>query len=310
MTSKGLFADKNGVSQVLILLIMILAGLAISTLFTSVIVLIRHGFTMDILENAGTLRFIQLFSVLGSFLFPALMGAWLFSHHPKQYLFLRPLPQPSVFLWVFLFMFLLSPTINLTALLNKEIILPSFMEGIERWMQTKEAEAERLTELLLAGSGIGTLLMNLLVVAVAAGVTEEFLFRGTLQRVFGKWTTNHHIIIWSVAFLFSAIHLQFYGFIPRMLLGAFFGYLLYWTNNIWVPVFAHFLNNAFGVIAMAREEWKNNEFINGEIPVDQLWLYGIWAVIALIILYFCLNKFRQSQQGSFPVSEDKTKEKV
>lgn len=103
-------------------------------------------------------------------------------------------------------------------------------------MQTQEALAEQLTNTLLAGDGLLTFLSNLVVMALMAGITEEFLFRGALQRIIGQWTANHHIVIWSAAILFSAFHLQFYGFLPRMLLGAYFGYLLYWSRNIWIPV--------------------------------------------------------------------------
>ena len=76
--------------------------------------------------------------------------------------------------------------------------LPSFMEPIENWMRLQEETAEQLTLKLLAGRGIITLFFNLIVIAVAAGITEEFLFRGALQRIIGKWTYNHHIIIWSL----------------------------------------------------------------------------------------------------------------
>ena len=86
----------------------------------------------------------------------------------------------------------------------------------------------------------------------------------------GKWTSNPHTIIWIAAILFSAFHLQFYGFLPRMILGAYFGYLLYWSKSIWIPVFAHFVNNAFAVIGMSDSRLKDNEFVTGDIPAEHL----------------------------------------
>ena len=133
---------------------------------------------------------------------------------------------------------------------------------------------------------------NLIVIAVAAGITEEFLFGGALQRIIGKWTYNHHIIIWSAAIIFSTFHMQFFGFLPRMLLGAYFGYLLYWTRNIWIPVFAHFVNNAIAVISMSDAKLKDNEFITGDISTQNLLPYTIVAIVALFFFVRCCRKLK------------------
>ena len=50
------------------------------------------------------------------------------------------------------------------------------------------------------------------------------------------------------AFLFSAMHMQFYGFVPRLLLGAMLGYLFVWSGSLWLSVLAHFVNNASAII--------------------------------------------------------------
>ncbi|WP_297903057.1 CPBP family intramembrane glutamic endopeptidase [uncultured Parabacteroides sp.] len=186
-------------------------------------------------------------------------------------------------------MLLLSPTINLLGLLNKQMELPAFMSPIEEWMQAQENLAEQLTVRLLSSDNIGVILANLIVIAVTAGITEEFLFRGALQRVIGKWSSNPHTIIWVAAILFSAFHLQFYGFLPRMILGAYFGYLLYWSKSIWIPVFAHFINNAFAVIAMSDNRLKDNEFITGEIPPEHLLDFCMIATV-LFLLFILVNK--------------------
>ena len=194
-------------------------------------------------------------------------------------------------------MFLINPAISLTGLLNQQMELPSFMEGIEHWMRTREDEAERLTLLLLSEKGIGALLANLLVVALTAGITEEFLFRGAFQRILERWTSNPHWVIWIAACLFSAFHMQFYGFLPRMLLGVYFGYLLYWSRNIWIPVFAHFTNNAFAVICMSDEQLKQNEFISGEVTTPNLLPYIVMAVIGLVLFYFCGKRLKELTNG-------------
>ena len=194
-------------------------------------------------------------------------------------------------------MLLINPTISLTGLLNQQMELPAFMEGIEHWMRAQEDEAERVTLLLLSEKGIGALFANLFVVALTAGITEELFFRGALQRILGRWSSNPHLVIWITACIFSAFHIQFYGFLPRMLLGAYFGYLLYWSHNIWIPVFAHFTNNALAVICMSDEQLKQTEFVTGEITPPNLLPYILMAVIGLALFYFCGKRLKELTNG-------------
>ena len=252
-----------------------------------------YGFQSDIMQYPDMMRLLQLISAVGTFLFPAVALAWTCSNNPKEYLSIGKIPKGQILLLTLVSIFLLSPSISLVGLLNKQMELPSFMEPVENWMRAQEKTAEELTLMLLAGKGIVTLLFNLLVIALAAGITEEFLFRGAVQRVIGGWTRNHHIIIWSAAILFSAFHMQFFGFLPRMLLGAYFGYLLYWGRNIWIPVFAHFTNNAFAVISMSDAKLKDNEFITGDISAQNLLPYTVIAIISLFLFYACAKKIKQ-----------------
>lgn len=293
MFLKGIYAGKPAVFQLIVLLLLILAGAVFSSLIAMGIFYFIYGFHAEITQDPDMMRLLQLFSAIGTFLFPALALAWLCSNNPKEYLSIGEMPKGHILLLTFFSVFLLSPAISLTGLLNRQMELPSFMEPMENWMRVQEETAEKLTLMLLAGEGFVTLILNLIVIAVAAGVTEEFLFRGALQRVIGKWTHNHHIIIWSAAIIFSAFHMQFFGFLPRMLLGAYFGYLLYWSRNIWVPVFAHFVNNAFAVIGMSNARLKDNEFITGDISTQNLLPYTIVAIITLSLFYYCAKRIKK-----------------
>ena len=242
------------------------------------------------------MRMMQLLSAIGTFLFPALAVAWLCSADPAAYLCIKRKVDTKILLLALVSMFLMSPAITLTALLNKQMILPEFMAPVESWMKAQEALAEQITNTLLAGDGMLTFLSNLFVIAIMAGITEEFLFRGALQRIIGQWTSNHHIFIWSAAILFSAFHRQFYGFLPRMLLGAYFGYLLYWSRNIWIPVFAHFVNNAIAVISMSDIHLRENEFITGDISNANLLPYSALAVVTLVLFFLCTRHIRRLLQ--------------
>jgi hypothetical protein len=132
---------------------------------------------------------------------------------------------------------------------NFTIHLPSSMSNIETWMRGKENEAEKITNMFFQDKSIGGLVINILVMAFMAALSEEIFFRGLLQQIFIKNKINPHVAIVIAAILFSAFHLQFFGFIPRMFLGIVLGYLYYITQNLWVSITAHFCNNAFAVVA-------------------------------------------------------------
>lgn len=293
MQLKGIYAERPALFQLFLLLFLILGGSIFSSLLMMGPFYIVHGLSAAIADYPDWLRLVQFGSSAGTFLLPSLALAWLCSKHPRGYLWIGNMPDGSILGLTLLTMLLFIPFINFTAVLNKEMILPEFMAPFENWMKAQEEPAEQLAMLLLSGNGILTLIANLLVIGVTAAVTEEFLFRGALQRIIGKWTANRHIVIWSAAVVFSAFHLQFYGFVPRMLLGAYFGYLLYWSKNIWLPVFAHFTNNTFAVISMSDEHLKNNEFISGDIPAEDLFPLGIVSVLTLFLFYLGVRKLRQ-----------------
>ena len=115
--------------------------------------------------------------------------------------------------------------------------------------------ASQATAAILSGDSVGTLIVSVLIVGVLAGFSEEIFFRGALQRILMATRLPAWSVIWIVAVIFSAFHFQFFGFIPRMLLGAYFGYLLYWTRCLWIPVCVHIINNSVYVIS----QWNSTD---------------------------------------------------
>lgn len=130
---------------------------------------------------------------------------------------------------------------------NQSLQLPSFLASLEAQMKAMEESAHQLTERFLHTSSPVMLLVNIFIMAFLPALCEEMMFRGWLQRRLSV-SVNIHVAIWTSAFIFSAIHFQFYGFVPRMLLGGIFGYIYYYTRSLWAPVLAHFTNNALAVI--------------------------------------------------------------
>jgi len=133
---------------------------------------------------------------------------------------------------------------------NAHVNFPDFLGEFERWAREREDAAAELTKSLTHFASAGELLLALVVIAILPAFGEELVFRGLVQTELHRATKNIHVSIWFAAFLFSAIHFQFFGFVPRLLLGALFGYLYYWSGSLVLAIIAHFVNNAVPVIAL------------------------------------------------------------
>lgn len=279
---QGSYADQSASFQLFLLLGFLLAGLCLSSLLAGAVVWCCSGSLQEMYQDPWMMRLTQFISAVGTFLLPSLLTAWCCGQSVRSYLSIGPLPRTRVFAWVFISMLLLIPGINLLDYANRQLVLPDWMAPVENWIQAQEMQAERLVSLLFSQEGWLPFVSNLIVVALMAGITEEFLFRGCLQQIIRRWTHNPHTVIWIVAFLFSAIHLQFYGFVPRMLLGAYFGYLLYWSRTIWIPVFAHFCNNALVVLLQSHPDWYINQYCQPDLTQGPSIPYIIVALLLLL----------------------------
>jgi uncharacterized protein len=133
---------------------------------------------------------------------------------------------------------------------NSTLDFPPFLDGFERWARNLEDNAERTTEYLTDFASTGEFLIAIIVIAILPAIGEELVFRGLIQNELFKATKNIHVSIWFAAILFSTIHFQFFGFVPRMLLGALFGYLYYWSGNLSLAMLAHFVNNGASLVAL------------------------------------------------------------
>lgn len=238
-------------------------------------------------ENADALKIIQAGSSIGMFIVPALTLPRLERFRTRYLDFTTPI-NPLLWLIVPGIVLFSAPLMEQIITLNEQMKLPASLSDVEAWMQAREEQMKVLTRFFLSDTTYTGLIINLIVVAVIPAVGEEFIFRGCLQNIMKRWFGNPHAAIWVAAIIFSAIHLQFYGFFPRLLLGAFFGYLLYWGKNIWLPIFAHFLNNGIATVSafVAQRQGKSFDDVSfGEhLPA---YVYGISAMVTvyLFILY-------------------------
>ncbi len=191
--------------------------------------------------------------------------------------------KPALWLLVFILVLIFIPLNSQFIEWNSQMTLPDTLSGLEEWMRNKEDQLATLTEFLTKYDKLSQLFIALIVVVLLPAMGEEMLFRGIIQRKLAQHWRNPHLAIWISAAIFSAIHFQFYGFIPRMLLGALFGYLYYWSGSLLIAVFAHFVNNGFVLIMMFL---YNIKVLN--INLEETKTMPVILVVSSMILSFLI----------------------
>ena len=283
--------------QLLYLFLVSIGFAIIGTVITLGIIALMygHGMAWQILQmtNTGNPDFINAFRIflgLGNtffmFFVPAIIFAYTIVHEPDKYIGARNYFPPVLILLAIGFMLFLLPTIDILGYFNHKMTLPPSLHGLDRWIHDSEARAAAIVKIVLDMKTVGDLLISLFVVAILPAVSEEFFFRGCLQTIFERWTKNTHWAVWIGAFIFSFMHFEFLGFVPRLLMGAGLGYLFAWSGSIWPSVAAHCLNNGlavWGYYAWQHHMVKTNPDSN--VPMfGQSWIYILSTATALFIL--------------------------
>lgn len=246
----------------------------------------------------GSLKALQAMQVLFLFILPALGVAWLFWDKPAEWLGLTVFPAPKVWLYAFLLMLVMLPGINLLSYWNQQLSLPDCLSGLEEQMKFYEAQSEELIRQFMNTTSVGGLLINLGLMALLPAVGEELAFRGVLQHTLTPRTP--HLAIWATAVIFSFVHFQFYGFVPRMLMGALFGYVLCWTGSLWVTMLMHFTNNAVVTLLyfICMRGGYNPEDLDAVGSGDTLWLGILSIVVSIIGIYLFRRSLTMSSASS------------
>lgn len=196
-------------------------------------------------------------------------------------------PDWRIFLWAILVVLVGMPLLEFIIQWNQNINLPAGFEDLERWMKNSENQMSQLTRFLLNFQSPVDFGIGLAVIAGMAALGEEIFFRGVLQSLFERYLGNSHAAIWIAAAIFSFIHFQFYGFFPRLFLGAFFGYLYVWFRTIWVPIVAHFFNNGWTLTMHYMYQQKQID-----IDPEQMGTLIPWwsALVSLILVAFYVKR--------------------
>jgi len=276
---RPLLISASPIFKIAYLFLFLLIGIFIAGIFAGLILMIPG------INEYGEISGIYVNTIMQSVFaiaLPAyLIVAWT-NHKPVYYLKIindGKLPSKMIFaLLVFMVSYFFA---SFLAQLNKGMILPESMKNIEEMMRSMEDAALETTDMLLSGKSLGSIIMNLVVVAGFAAISEELFFRGALQQFIYEKLKNDHVSIWLTALVFSLVHFQFYGFLPRLFLGAILGYLFNYTQNLWAPILFHFLNNATVIILnffWSDREWYKNLEETSVTPV----FTGI-AIVSLVL---------------------------
>ena len=299
MALRGKMENSHVIAKIMVWLGLIFVMFSLTVL---VIALVTQG---NPLSDINTLKWIQLLQTISLFLLPSLILAYLCAKAPWNWLQLDNKVDWKVLLWAIGIMLVALPAINLMSHWNQQMVLPTWLSGVEEWMKAKEAEAEWLTKQFMSVTTVSGLLVNLLLMAVLPALSEEITFRGVLQSLLSPKhsTLNSHLSIWLTAIIFSAIHMQFYGFVPRMLMGALFGYMMVWTGSLWVPMLMHFVNNGMAVLLyfMASRAGWDMDKVDAIGAGNTLWL-GIVSIVLTVVGIYMFRRSTTIRSASSRIS--------
>jgi len=240
------------------LLISVAAPIAILCLYLLVELILVGAFSLPdaVTHSRDWLLATQSISSIFVFIGGSIVAAYLVSPKPFAFLYLdRGIGgsegvSVKIVLLCCLTLLASLPFVSLSESLNSSFELPGALKELQNLITELENEAEKITTIMLTGKGIMSYLIVIFVIAIVPGICEELFFRGLLQSVLKELTKSNHYAIWITAAIFSFIHFQFLGFIPRMLLGALLGYMLLYTGSVWVNAIAHALNNALAATVL------------------------------------------------------------
>jgi uncharacterized protein len=252
------------------------------------------------------LRIMMLIQFLGLFVIPSLVFAYLNDRRPSRYLGLRRPWTPAYWIIGLSILLVAIPVVELAGQLNRQI---PFDAGTLKWITDMEDKAGQTLKLLLGGTSVSELILNIIFIAVFAAVGEELVFRGVLQRIFIRGFRSPWAGIIFTAFLFSFFHMQFFGFIPRFFLGILLGALYWYSGSLWTAILAHFVYDAFFItLAWYYPKLVNDPEATVVDPSARIIVGLISAVLVAALLWLMkknsVTRFKDIYAGDNPPDEN------
>lgn len=290
MNLKGIFQDKSSSYNLFIFLCIVFLSSFLGVLLSSIIS--PSEAEMYKPSNVFTLKMMQLIVSVFIFIIPPLFFSYLSSVNTINIFGFKNKFKRQNLLLVFLIMIFIQPFVVYCMQINTKLLylvsdyIPLIIQNLEKM----EQRALELTTLFLTMNSASDLFFNLFLVALIPAIGEELFFRGVVQQYLQKILKNPHLGVCLTACVFSAIHMQFFGFLPRFLLGLILGYLFFYSGNLWMSVLGHFINNALGVL-LAYSAFANKltpDITN--IENTGINLSQAFFSVAVVLLFFYLYK--------------------
>jgi uncharacterized protein len=242
-------------------------------------------------------KIIQVFADIGTFIIPAIALVYLFfGVGPARFMGINKPVNPLPVVIAICLALTIQPLVDLSARLNEMLHLPNLFHGINM-----DDKMEILMQKLLYMPHMSDLLINILFVAILPAVAEELFFRGFLQKTLQKWIKNAHVAVFIAAFVFSFIHFEFSGLLPRMLLGLLLGYVFLWSGDIKLSILIHFTNNFLDLMQVwyMQQQGKpvSQDIIGPPLPV---YIY----IVTIILVGSLLYVFKTKTQASINISDE------
>jgi membrane protease YdiL (CAAX protease family) len=245
------------------------------------------------IKDVGFLRYVLISQHISLFIVPAIIILTKLNSGRKLKLKDIKPPRLNEIILVIVLSVCIFPINNFAGTINSGMHFPDWLSGVEKWMIEKEDNASRLIDILMMSNTFWAIIFNVFMIAVIPAIGEELIFRGVFQKILNNLFKSGHLAIWITAFVFSALHFQFFGFIPRFILGLVFGYLFFWGGTLWLPVISHFVNNAVPVIG-AYIQGSENISSTLDIPFwKQIAGLPLPLIISLTVLLYFRNKSKK-----------------
>lgn len=274
---------------VIFLGIYVVCSFIYSIIFLGWILPYGFGITSSDLESgqpAEAIKFIQLLYSVFCFLVPAWVFSYLTFSRPMRETGLRSRFYAGWALFGIVILIASLPAVGVLSDINHRI----HFGPMDQAFRAMEQRAREITKTMLVMPNAGSFLFNIFIIAVIPAIAEEFFFRGLLQRLLIRITKRAWLGIGIAAVVFSLLHGEMLGFLPRIALGIVLGAIYYFSKNLWYAIIAHFFNNAFQIVMVYLYQ---QNMITQDIMQDNPtpFIYGVISVIAVTGLFFIFRRF-------------------
>ncbi|MBP7478413.1 MAG: CPBP family intramembrane metalloprotease [Chitinophagales bacterium] len=165
-------------------------------------------------------------------------------------------------------------------------------DTIHRIFLENQTANDAFTKAILEDTSISMFILQIITMGLLAGIGEEMVFRGIFQRLFHQWSKNIHFSIVFSAILFAVFHGLIYNIFGIVIIGIIFGYIYYFTGNLWITIGLHILNNS-AIVVISYLNAKG--LIDFDISETNIFS-GIEISISVLITIFAMQRIYKNRQ--------------